>query len=101
MAALTSGLAIQAAQQKTRRHVIFRRDWERAEMAESQDQTLFRVVINHEEQYSIWPAEAPEVPLGWRVVGEPGSKQKCLEYIEQNWTDMRPASIRRRMEEGG
>jgi MbtH protein len=54
----------------------------------------YQVVINHEEQYSIWPADAkPE--KGWKVVGYPCVKYECLEYIEEVWTDMRPLSIRR------
>jgi MbtH protein len=55
------------------------------------------VLINDEEQYSLWPAANP-VPAGWRVVGpEPGSKEACLAYIEEVWTDMRPLSLRRAM----
>jgi len=78
-----------------------RRDYrETMDMDESQDQMLYRVVINQEEQYSIWPADIGTVPPGWRVIGEPRSKQECLDYIEKNWTDMRPASVRRRMESG-
>jgi MbtH protein len=54
----------------------------------------YQVVINHEEQYSIWPADArPE--KGWKIVGYPCVKYECLEYIEEVWTDMRPLSIRR------
>ncbi|MFD0340949.1 MbtH family protein [Streptomyces sp. NPDC127117] len=55
----------------------------------------YRVVVNDEEQYSIWP-EGREVPAGWRVVREAAPKADCLEYIEEVWTDMRPLSIRRR-----
>lgn len=55
----------------------------------------YRVVINDEEQYSIWPA-GREVPAGWRVVREAAPKADCLAYIEEVWTDMRPASVRRR-----
>ena len=58
----------------------------------------FVVVINHEEQYSIWP-EGREIPLGWKEVGKSGSKQECLDYIEEVWTDMRPLSLRKKMEE--
>ena len=56
------------------------------------------VVINHEEQYSIWPAEK-EIPVGWKGVGVKGSKQECLDHIEEVWTDMRPLSLRKFMEE--
>jgi MbtH protein len=57
----------------------------------------FKVVVNHEEQYSIWPVER-ENPLGWRDAGKTGKKQECLEYIKEVWTDMRPLSLRRLME---
>ena len=56
---------------------------------------LFDVVVNHEEQYSLWPAEDPP-PAGWRTVGVRGSKTECLEHIERVWTDMRPRSLRER-----
>jgi MbtH protein len=54
----------------------------------------FLVVVNEEEQYALWP-EPSRVPLGWRTVAESGSRREALEYIERNWTDMRPASLRR------
>ncbi len=56
----------------------------------------YNVVVNHEEQYSIWP-NYKEVPGGWRVVGKPGSKEECLAYIKEVWTDMRPLSLRKQM----
>ncbi len=59
---------------------------------------LYSVVINHEEQYSIWP-EQDELPLGWKPAGKSGSKQECLDYIDKVWTKMRPLSLRKRMEE--
>lgn len=65
---------------------------------ESDDSTQYCVVVNHEEQYSIWPSYK-EVPLGWTKVGMEGNKQECLAYIEQVWTDMRPLSLRKKMEE--
>lgn len=55
----------------------------------------FLVLINDEEQHSLWP-EALAVPAGWRVVHGAGTRQACLEYIETNWTDIRPLSARRR-----
>ena len=61
-------------------------------------ETIYTVVVNHEEQYSIWPADK-ENPLGWTSVGKSGKKQECLDYIEQVWTDMRPLSLRKQMEE--
>ena len=64
-----------------------------------EDTTVYTVVVNHEEQYSIWPV-FKEIPLGWKAVGKEGSKQDCLDYIKEVWTDMRPLSLRRRMESG-
>jgi uncharacterized protein YbdZ (MbtH family) len=58
----------------------------------------YKVVVNHEEQYSIWPLQR-ENPLGWRDAGKQGSKEECLAYIEEVWTDMRPLSLRKAMEE--
>ena len=63
--------------------------------------TKYKVVINHEEQYSIWP-EDRENPMGWKDAGKEGSRQECLDYIEEVWTDMRPLSLnarRAKMEE--
>ncbi len=57
----------------------------------------FKVVINHEEQYSIWPVER-ENPLGWTDVGKSGTKAECLAHIDVVWTDMRPLSLRRQMD---
>lgn len=62
------------------------------------DDTLYCVVINHEEQYSIWP-EDREIPLGWKAVTEGKTKQDALDYIEEVWTDMRPLSLRKTMAE--
>ncbi len=61
-------------------------------------ETVYVVVLNEEEQYSIWPADQ-EVPSGWRRVGKTGSKQECLDYIEEVWVDMRPKSLREALEE--
>lgn len=58
----------------------------------------YAVVINHEEQYSIWPTEKT-LPDGWRAAGKEGLKADCLAYIDEHWTDMRPLSLRRQMEE--
>jgi MbtH protein len=65
---------------------------------EREDTTIYKVVVNQEEQYSIWPADR-ETPLGWSDAGKQGAKAECLQYIEQVWTDMRPLSLRRRMEQ--
>jgi MbtH protein len=54
----------------------------------------YSVVVNDEGQYSIWP-EAREIPLGWKAVGHSGPKDKCLEYIEEHWTDMRQLSLQK------
>ena len=66
-------------------------------MAFDREDTVFRVVVNDEEQYSIWP-DYKAIPAGWREVGVTGKKQECLDHIEQVWTDMRPLSLRRHME---
>jgi len=66
--------------------------------AEQDDTTKFKVVLNHEEQYSIWPSDR-ENPPGWRDDGKSGPKAECLEYIDQVWIDMRPLSLRKQMEE--
>ena len=62
------------------------------------DNRIYQVVVNHEEQYSIWPADR-ENAIGWRDAGKKGSKDECLTYIEGVWTDMRPLSLRKQMEE--
>jgi MbtH protein len=64
---------------------------------EQEDTRTYKVVVNHEEQYSIWLAHRDN-PLGWRDVGKSGSKQECLEHIKEVWTDMRPLSLRKQME---
>jgi MbtH protein len=56
----------------------------------------FIVLVNGEEQYSIWPS-AKAVPLGWRQVGPKASKAECLAFVEQHWTDMRPKSLQDQM----
>jgi MbtH protein len=65
---------------------------------EREENIIFKVVLNHEEQYSIWPADR-ENPPGWRDAGKVGSKQECLAYIGEVWTDMRPLSLRKQMDE--
>jgi MbtH protein len=64
---------------------------------EQGDKTLYKAVMNHEEQYSIWPAKR-ENPLGWQDAGKTGLKEECLAYIKEVWTDMRPFSLRKKME---
>ncbi|MFF5142328.1 MbtH family protein [Streptomyces sp. NPDC013157] len=65
---------------------------------ERDDDQTYHVVINDEEQYSIWWADR-ELPAGWRAEGTTGSRAACLAHIDEVWTDMRPLSLRRRMEE--
>ena len=58
------------------------------------DSTVYKVVVNQEEQYSIWPAHKSN-PLGWSDGGRTGSKEECLAYIKEVWTDMTPLSVRK------
>lgn len=67
---------------------------------EEEDLTIYDVVVNDEEQYSIWPASR-ELPRGWNRVGQQGRKPECLAYIDEVWTDMRPLSLRKKMAEAG
>lgn len=60
----------------------------------------YRVVMNHEEQYSLWAADR-ELPAGWTDAGKSGSKDECLAHIEEVWTDMRPLSLRNQMAAAG
>ncbi|MET9543863.1 MULTISPECIES: MbtH family NRPS accessory protein [unclassified Streptomyces] len=64
------------------------------------EQGLFSVVLNEEEQYSIWP-QGKDIPDGWRADGVTGTKEECLRHIDEVWTDMRPLSLRREMETQG
>lgn len=66
--------------------------------SDGNDNTVYKVVVNHEEQYSIWP-EHKENPLGWNDANKIGTKAECLEYIKEVWTDMRPLSLRKKMEQ--
>ncbi len=63
----------------------------------NEDTIQYVVVVNHEEQYSIWAADR-EMPLGWKDAGKKGLKAECLEYINEVWTDMRPLSLREKMD---
>ena len=63
-----------------------------------EDTVVYKVVVNHEEQYSIWPAHR-ENALGWTDAGRTGSQQECLAHIKDVWTDMRPLSLRKTMQE--
>lgn len=65
--------------------------------ADDEDNRTYKVVVNHEEQYSIWFADR-EAPAGWREIGKTGPKAECLAHIKDVWTDMRPLSLRKAME---
>jgi MbtH protein len=62
----------------------------------SEGDPIYMVVVNDEEQYSIWPQQK-ELPPGWREAGMAGTKDDCLAYVDQVWTDMRPRSLREAM----
>lgn len=66
-------------------------------MSWGDENTVFDVVVNHEEQYSIWPTYKT-LPAGWRAVGKQGNKAECLAYIDEVWVDMRPLSLRQAMD---
>jgi uncharacterized protein YbdZ (MbtH family) len=63
-----------------------------------EDPTVYLVVVNSEEQYSIWP-QRREIPPGWRAAGKSGSKRQCLAHIDEIWKDMRPLSLRKHMDQ--
>jgi MbtH protein len=65
---------------------------------DTEDKTIYKVVVNHEEQYSIWPADRDN-PAGWNDAGKSGTKTECLEYVKEVWTDMRPLSLRKQMDQ--
>ena len=65
-------------------------------MEEQEDTRTYKVVVNHEEQYSIWLADRDNAP-GWNDEGKTGTKEECLAHIKDVWTDMRPKSLRERM----
>lgn len=64
----------------------------------SEDAAMYKVVVNHQEQYSIWLDEQ-KTPPGWKDTGKSGFKQECLDYIAEVWTDLRPLSLRQKMQE--
>jgi MbtH protein len=67
-------------------------------LSDDEDSTLYVVVMNDEEQFSIWPKHKT-FPLGWTASGKEGQKQECLAHIDEVWTDMRPLSLRIKMQE--
>ncbi len=58
----------------------------------------YQVLVNHEEQYSLWP-KFKDIPNGWRQVGPIGKKEECLAYVDEVWTDITPLSVRKQLEE--
>lgn len=65
-------------------------------LPDNDDQKVYKVVVNDQQQYSIWPADR-ENAMSWKDAGRTGTKAECLDYINQVWTDMRPASLRQAM----
>jgi MbtH protein len=65
---------------------------------QNDDARTYTVLVNEEEQYSLWLADL-SVPAGWRAVGKVGTKQECLDYVRTVWIDMRPLSLRKAMSE--
>jgi MbtH protein len=72
--------------------------WEKGISMDEKEDRTYKVVVNHEEQYSLWPADRANAP-GWRDAGKTGDKAECLKYIASVWTDMRPLSLRKKMAE--
>jgi MbtH protein len=66
---------------------------------DSESNERYKVLVNHEGQYSIWPAERGN-PIGWSDGGKSGSRAECLAYVKEVWTDMRPLTLRKEMEKG-
>jgi MbtH protein len=65
---------------------------------EQQEHKVYKTVVNHEGQYSIWFADR-DLPCGWMEAGKTGTKEECLAFIKEVWTDMRPISLRQKMAE--
>jgi MbtH protein len=63
---------------------------------QTDDARVYTVLVNDEEQYSLWLADLP-LPSGWRAAGKVGTKQECLDHVRAVWTDMRPLSLRKAM----
>lgn len=64
---------------------------------ENEIQEKFVVLVNHEEQYSLWP-HYKDIPLGWKIAKNQSTKEECLKYVYKVWTDMRPLSLRKEMD---
>jgi MbtH protein len=67
---------------------------------EEEDESLYTILVNDEEQYCLWLADL-EIPAGWRSVGKTGKKAECLDYVNEVWTDMRPLSLRKAIADAG
>ena len=65
---------------------------------EEEYKEMYLVLINHEGQYSFWPSYKP-IPAGWDAVGGERTKEQCVAYVDEVWTDMTPLSLRKQMEE--
>lgn len=63
-----------------------------------EDTTIYKVIVNGEEQYSIWPADRQSA-AGWNDAGKSGTREECLAFVKDVWTDMRPRSLRKKMDE--
>ena len=63
---------------------------------ESEDLRIYIVLMNDEEQYSLWPS-GRDIPGGWHAVGKEGSRSECSKFVDETWTDMRPLSLRKAM----
>ena len=68
------------------------------QMNVSEDDTVYMVIMDREEQYRIWPSDRP-LPFGWEATSKQGTQQECIDYIEEVWTDRRPRSLREKMDE--
>jgi MbtH protein len=66
-------------------------------MSDDEDTTEYTVLVNGEEQYSLWP-ERKAIPAGWRAAGKRGSKDECSKFVDEVWVDMRPLSLRKAMD---
>jgi MbtH protein len=65
---------------------------------EMETSIIYTVVVNHETQYSLWP-DTRELPPGWQSANKKGTREECLQYISEVWTDMRPLSLRQKMDQ--
>ena len=65
--------------------------------SDEEDTRTYKVLVNHEDQYSLWLA-SKDIPLGWTDTGKIGTKDECKDYVKEVWTDMRPLSLRKKMD---